>query len=123
MFSGYCAAQLALSYPEDFRVAAMIYPLLDTKDKIYVDGPGPNDPTVLRVPLKDMHSKDDTLAWIEQQRDITVSKGGLDRIAFATAACQYGWFESHIFDNQRLSKPKFSPWERLQAGGKLPPKV
>lgn len=123
MFSGYCAAQLALSYPTDFSALAMMYPLIDPKDRVFTDGPRPGDPSVLRISLEVLPSKDDTMVWIEKKREKPHFKDGFDRVPFTVSACHNGLFGSHIFDNQQLNKNEFFPLERLEAGEKLPMKM
>ncbi|KAJ4221453.1 hypothetical protein NW759_006700 [Fusarium solani] len=120
---GYCATELALSHPEDFRTLAVVYPLLDPRDKVYVEGPGPDEPTILRADLKDMPSKEETLAWIEEARKEPHSKDNLDRIPFPIAACHSGIFASDIFDSKGLNRRDFFPLERIEAGERLPPKM
>ncbi|KAK7424583.1 hypothetical protein QQZ08_008593 [Neonectria magnoliae] len=120
---GYCAAQVALSHPEDISALAIIYPCLDVKDKLYLEGPAEGEPTVLRYPLDQMPSVPDTLIWIEEKRSAVVTKGGFERTLFATSACQNGIFASHIFDHKNMDLDAFLPLERIKAGAKLPPKV
>lgn len=120
---GYCATELALSHPDDFRALAIVYPLLDPRDKVYVEGPGPDEPTILRADLKDMPSKEETLAWIEETRKEPHSKDNLDRIPFPIAACHSGIFASDIFDNKGLNRREFFPLDRIEAGDRLPPKM
>lgn len=85
-----------------------------------MEGPGPEDPTVLRYDLKDIPSKEDTLAWIEEKRQVPHSKDDFSRTPFAVAACHHGLFNSHIFDSKRLNQRAFYPLERLEDGGQLP---
>jgi hypothetical protein len=97
-----------------------VYPLLDTKDRLYLQGALPNEPTVLRMPLEEIPSMEDTLAWIEKTRKKPESRAGFERTPFAVAACQRGIFSSHMLDNKGLDKADFHPLERIEAGAKLP---
>ncbi|KAM0555890.1 hypothetical protein ACHAPJ_006292 [Fusarium lateritium] len=120
---GYCATELALSHPDEFHSLAVVYPLLDTKDKVYLEGPSPDEPTVLRFPPEDIPFKADTLVWIEEKRKVPESRAGFERTPFAVAACQRGIFASHILDNKNLNKTEFHPLERIEAGAVLPKKM
>lgn len=120
---GYCAIQLALSYPNDISAVAIAYPLLDPKDDVFVKGPAAGDPTILRFPLKDMPSKDVVLASVDEARKTVTSKAELERTPFAVGATQYGLFDSKIFDSSSVNRPDFLPIERIRAGSKLPKKL
>ncbi|KAF4983800.1 hypothetical protein FZEAL_884 [Fusarium zealandicum] len=120
---GYCAAQLAFNHPDSFQALAMSYPLLDVKDKLYVEGVGPEDPNVLRFPTQDIPSKQDTLAWIEEKRREPHTRDGFERSPFAVAACHHGIFMSDLFDNKNLNRSEFNPLERLEAGETLPKNI
>ncbi|KAM0433450.1 hypothetical protein ACHAPT_004330 [Fusarium lateritium] len=120
---GYCATEIAFSHPDEFGVLAIVYPLLDPRDKVYIKGPGPDEPTILRADLKDMPTKEDTLAWIGEKRKTPHSKDGFDRLPFAIAACHSGIFASEIFDNKNLNMREFFPLERVEAGERLPAKM
>ncbi|KAF4437913.1 hypothetical protein F53441_12919 [Fusarium austroafricanum] len=117
---GYCATQLALSHPDEFQSLGINYPLLDIKDRLYVQGARPDEPTVLRMPLEEIPSMEDTLAWIEKTRKEPESRAGFERTPFAVAACQRGIFASHVLDNKSLNNLEFNPTERIQTGAKLP---
>lgn len=117
---GYCAIQLALSHPDEISAVAMAYPLLDLKDDIFVNGPAPGEPTVLRFPADQIPAKDDTIAWIENKRTTVTTKDGWDRTPFCVGACQYGLFASKVLDNRHLNRPEFLPLVRIESGAKLP---
>lgn len=118
--SGYCATQLGLSHPEDFKSLAVVYPLIDIDDRIYTEGPRPDEPNVLRYPNKDIPSKEDTLAWIEKARQVPESRAGFERTPFPVSACHNGIFASHFLDPKGLKKSEFRPLDRIEAGAKLP---
>lgn len=99
------------------------YPLLDLKDKLYVGGPRPGEPNVLRYPPEAIPSKEDTLAWIEEKRKAPTTKDGFDRTPFAVSAVHNGLFLTHIVDNKGLNKREFSPVELLEDGKRLPKKM
>jgi hypothetical protein len=120
---GYGVMQLALSHPNDVSAIAVAYPFLDPKDDIFVKGPAPEDPTMLRFPLEDIPSKDAVVAWIEETRKTVASKAELERTPFSVGAAQYGLFDSEIFDSSNLNRPEFLPVERIKAGANLPKKM
>ncbi|KAF4996139.1 hypothetical protein FDECE_12563 [Fusarium decemcellulare] len=120
---GYCSVQLALSHPEAFQALAIIYPLIDAKDRLYLEGPRPGEHNVLRFPDEEIPSKEDALVWIEEKRKTPESKDGFERSPWAVSACQNGLFMSHIFDNKNLNKREFFPLERIEAGDSLPTKI
>lgn len=120
---GYCAVQLALSHPDEITALAMSYPLLDLKDDIFVNGPAPGQPNVLRVAAEQIPSKEDTVAWIEEKRTTVTTKDGFERISFCVGSCQHGLFASKVLDNRNLHRPEFFPLDRIKAGAKLPKKV
>ena len=70
-----------------------------------------------------MPSKEETLAWIQDKRQRPHTKDDTTRTPFAVAACHHGLFFSKILDNANLDRRDFNPIERLEAGGKLPPKM
>lgn len=72
------------------------------------------------MPLEEIPSMEDTLAWIEKTRKKPESRAGFERTPFAVAACQRGIFSSHMLDNKGLDKADFHPLERIEAGAKLP---
>ncbi|KPM39379.1 hypothetical protein AK830_g7210 [Neonectria ditissima] len=120
---GYCAAQVALSHPDEISALALIYPCLDPKDKLYLKGPAEGEPTVLRYPLDEMPSVPDTVAWIEKEKNSVASKGGFEATLFATSACQNGFFASQIFDSKNMDLDAFLPLERIKTCAKLPLRV
>ncbi|KAK8005732.1 hypothetical protein PG990_011769 [Apiospora arundinis] len=121
---GYGASQLALSHPDDIAALALTYPFVDPQDPIFVDGPGPDEPTVLRFPPDQILSREEAAAWIEETRRAGVTtKAGAERTPFCVAATQHGIFYSMVIDNAKLMRPEFLPLERLRAGAKLPKNV
>ena len=120
---GYGVVQLALSHPDDVRAVAMVYPLLDPKDDIFVKGPTVNEPNVLRFPWKDIPSKDAIITWLHDKRKTVQTKAGFERTPFSVGATQYGLFHSEVFDNRNLILSHFDPLERIKAGGSLPKKM
>ncbi|CAM1503499.1 Fc.00g010900.m01.CDS01 [Cosmosporella sp. VM-42] len=120
---GYCALQLALSHPDDISVLAMAYPLIDLKDKLYLEGPADGEGNVLQCPSEDMPSREDTVAWIEEKRKVITTKDGFERTPFCIAACQYGLLMSKVLDNKKTDLAPFLPLERIKSGAKLPSKV
>ncbi|RFN51443.1 hypothetical protein FIE12Z_4280 [Fusarium flagelliforme] len=116
---GYCATQLSLSHPDDFTSLALVYPLIDIDDRIFTEGPRPDEPNVLRFPNEDILPKEDTLAWIEKARQTPASRAGFERTPFAVSACQNGIFASHLLDPKGLNKDEFRPLARIEAGARL----
>ena len=117
---GYCVLQLAQSHWDEVSALAMAYPLIDLRDDLYVKGPAPGEPTVLRYPPQDIPSKQDTMAWIDETRKTVTTKAGFERTPFCVATAQHGIFASEMLDHRNLDLPGFSPLERLRAGAKLP---
>jgi hypothetical protein len=120
---GYCAVQIALSHPEDISAIAVAYPFVDPKDDVMVNGPAPENPTILRFPLENMPTKEAVVAWIEETRSTVASKAEHERTPFAVGMTQYGMFDSKIFDSSDLNQAKFLPMERIKAGARLPKKM
>ncbi|KAK8098695.1 Alpha/Beta hydrolase protein [Apiospora kogelbergensis] len=121
---GYGASQLALSHPDDISALAMAYPFVDPQDPIILEGPGPDEPTILRFPQDQILSREVAAAWIEETRKAGVTtKAGAERTPFCVAAAQHGIFYSLVIDNAKLMRPEFLPLERLKAGARLPKKV
>jgi hypothetical protein len=106
---------LALSRPDEVSAVAMAYPLLDLKDNIFVNGPAPGEPAVLRFPAEQMPAKADTIAWFEKERAAVTTKDGWDRTPYCVSTCQYGLFASKILDNRNLNRP--FPLAKIEAGG------
>ncbi|KAF5675811.1 alpha beta hydrolase fold-3 [Fusarium heterosporum] len=117
---GYCAAQLALSHPDNFKSLGVVYPLIDLDDRIWAEGPRSDEPTILRLPIDEFPSKEITLAWIEEKRQIPESRAGFERTPYAAASAQWGLFASHILDHKGLNSAEFRPLNRIEAGAKLP---
>lgn len=118
---GYYVAHLALSHPDEVSVLAMAYPGLDLKDDLFINGPKPGAPTVLRFPAEEIPSKEDALAWVEGRRKVVASQGGFDITPYAVALCQHGVFVSEMFEHGDAQlKPEHLPIERLRNGGRLP---
>lgn len=120
---GYLAVQLALSHPDEVPAVAAVYPLLDTDDSLYLEGPGPGDPNVLRFKDEDILSKEVAMQWIEETRKEVATKAGFERTPLCVAICQHGLFVSGVLDNKGLKRADFSPLKRLEAGAKLPKSV
>lgn len=117
---GYCAVQLALSHPDDVSVLAINYPLLDLKDPLYLHGPTHDEPNVLRTPSKDIPSKEETVVWIKETRQVIATKAGFERTPFCVGMVHHGLFSSEVLDNRGLDLPAFSPLQRVSNGEKLP---
>jgi len=92
-------------------------------DHIYVTGPAPEEPNILRLKSEDMPSKEDVLTWIEEKRSDIHSRDDFSRIPYVVAACHHGIFSSHIFDHKGPYQPSLYPLERIQAGERLAPRV
>lgn len=120
---GYAAVQLALSHPDDVSALVLTYPFVDPQDDIFVTGPKEDEDTVLRIPLDQMPSKEEVLAWIEDKRRTVTTKAGFERGAFNAASAQYGLFYSHVFNHLQLPDHDFLPMERIKSGGRLPKKM
>jgi hypothetical protein len=98
----------------------VVYPLIDIDDRIWTEGPRSDEPTVLRMPLEEFPSKEDTLAWIEEKRKVPESRAGMERTPYAAAAAQWGLFASHLLDKKGLNSAEFRPIKRIEAGARLP---
>lgn len=98
----------------------MIYPFLDPKDHLYHPRPTSQEPNVPLVASGDILPKEKVLAWVEENRKDVYSRAGFDRTAYAVSACHHGVFTSQIVDNKGLDKPFFHPFQRLEAGERLP---
>jgi acetyl esterase/lipase len=121
---GYYAAQVALSHPNEISALAMTYPAVDLKDSIFVNGPAPGAPTILRFSENDIPSLSESLAWIEEKRKTVVSKGGFDITPYCVSLTQYGHFTHEVLEHNgvKLSTAEL-PLERIKAGQKLPKNV
>lgn len=118
---GYYVSQLALSHPDEISVLAMAYPGLDLRDDLFMNGPKPGDPTVLRFPADDIPSKEDALAWVERRRKVVASKGGFEITPYAVALAQHGDFVAQMLEyGSAHVQPEHLPIERLRNGGRLP---
>lgn len=121
---GYCAAQIALSHPDDISVLALTYPIVDPADRLLVDGPRKGEPTILRVPHKEVLAKEVARAWIAKARKTVASRAELERAPFTISATQNGLYFSDIFLNRGTAmQTAFSPMERVKAGHRLPKNV
>lgn len=121
--SGYGVTQLALSYTDDFKAAAMVYPMLDPKDDVFSKPTGPDEPTSLRLDRALIPSRDDTLAWIEQRLRELHTKEDLSISPFCVSSCHHGLLTSHVFDSKDRRKREYYPLERIEDGGRLPSTV
>ncbi|KAF2644934.1 hypothetical protein P280DRAFT_466193 [Massarina eburnea CBS 473.64] len=120
---GYFGLQVALSHPDEVSVLAIQYPYVDVKDKVFTEGPGENDPTVLRWPKEQIPEEGEGLEWVEDARMKMVSKAGFERSAFNISLCTYGQFYSKVVDPLGLDVVELEPLRRIEAGAKLPKKM
>lgn len=119
---GFAATSIALAHADEVAAVGMTYPLVDLKDYLYVTGPKESDPNVLRFPSEALPNKETTLSWLETTRGVE-SKAGMERTPFVVAAIHHQLFNSHIWDNAKLSRPEFDPFELIEAGATLPTNV
>jgi acetyl esterase/lipase len=117
---GYAATQIALSHPDEVAAVAMTYPMVDIQDRQFTEGPSHDEPTVSRIPLEHMMSKEDTLATIESLREQVHTVAELERFFWTVSSVQHGLFVSALFDNKGLGRAEFFPIRMLQSGANLP---
>lgn len=121
---GYYVSQLALSHPDEVSVLGMAYPGVDLNDDLFVHGPKPGAPTVLRFPGNEIPSKKNSLEWIEERRKVVASKGGFEIIPFCVGLTQHGDFHTQMFEHGNAHLlPEHLPLERIRHGAKLPKNV
>lgn len=120
----YYATQLALSHPNEISVLGVAYPAFDLKDDIFVNGPKPGGPTVLRFPAAEIPSKEGALAWVEGRREIVASKGGFEITPYAVGLAQHGDFFAQMFEHGAVKvEPQHLLIERVKNGARLPKNV
>ncbi|KAI9705224.1 MAG: hypothetical protein M1820_005371 [Bogoriella megaspora] len=117
---GYCAAQLALSHPDEVSAVGIIYPALDMKDPYWYNGPAKGEPNVLRFPDEDIPRTEDALLWAEEMRKTVATKDGFDRTPFCVGLAQHGLFMSKVMDPKSTESLSLFPLDRIQAGARLP---
>ena len=119
---GYCCLQLALSHPDEVAAVAVLYPLIELYDRLNLEGPAEDEPTVLRFAPEDMPSEEAGLAFIKESRKAVTTKAGFERTPFCVSIAQNGhWGE--VLDPHNLRLDSFLPMERMKAGAKLPSNV
>lgn len=121
---GYCATQLALSHPDEVSVLGIAYPALDLKDDLFIHGPQPGAATVLRFPADEIPSKEASLAWVKERRNVIASKGGFEITPYAVGLCQHGEFFAQMLEygDAHVTAEQL-PIERVRSGEKLPKNV
>lgn len=121
---GYHAAQVALWHPDEISVVSLQFPAVDLKDDLFRKGPEPGAPTVLRFPLSDIPSKEESVAWIKERRNIVAFKAGMDVITYCVGLTQHGVFLEQMLEygGVRL-RTEHLPIERVKAGARLPKNV
>lgn len=121
---GYHAAQLALSHPNEISVVSLLFPAVDLKDDLFRKGPEPGAPTVLRFPLNEIPSKEDSIAWIKERRNVVASKAGMDVIVYCVGLTQHGAYSEQMLEHGDVRlRTEHSPIERVKAGARLPKNV
>lgn len=120
---GYAAALLTLAHPAQARALALVYPILDLKDPLFVDGAAPGGGPLMGFAADQLPSAAATREWIAAARPVVRSRGGLELTPYILAAIQHGLLYRELYDNTGASEPAFNPIERLRAGAPLPPHV
>lgn len=118
---GYYASQLALSHPDEVSVLGIAYPGLDLKDELFVNGPKPGQPTVMRFPADQILPKETALEWVRGRRGVIASKGGFEITPYCVSLAQHGEFYAQMLNyGDAHVTSEHLPTERVRSGARLP---
>ncbi|CAI6339988.1 unnamed protein product [Periconia digitata] len=118
---GYCVVQTALSYPDEISAVAMLYPLVDLKDDMFVRGPA-GGKTVFGMPEESFMGLEEAVAWVEgeKEKEGWKSRAGFEVSQYNFALTQRGRLYEEVFNPTGCEEAKIFPLERMRGGAKAP---
>ena len=117
---GYGALQLALSHPQGIAMLALMYPVMNLKDKIFSSETIKGQPGVLSFPPDQLPSLQESLIWVVDRKRRVCTRDGFDAMFFAASLINHGVFARTLLFPRDAHRPEGCPFERIHSGTKLP---
>ncbi|PVH93008.1 alpha/beta-hydrolase [Periconia macrospinosa] len=122
---GYCVLQTALSHPDEISAVALMYPMMDLKDDMFVKGPAEGASTVLNFPREVMMSEVDAREWAKGEREKKEwkSRAGFEVTLKCVSLTQCGRFYDEVLNPLGSEDVGIFPLERIREGARAPGKM